>query len=160
MSYNRTLWVNDQLPAINAENLNNIEKGIEDAHNFINNLYSVGDLFLSTNSDNPSTKFGGTWELFGKGKTLVCVDETDPDFNVVKKEGGEKTHKLTIDEMPSHNHNLKFKNNASGFGDGYLTTASGYEYLTGNGSIENVGGNQSHNNVQPYITCYIWIRTA
>ncbi len=29
--YNETAWVNDTAPAINAENLNNIEKGIFDA---------------------------------------------------------------------------------------------------------------------------------
>ena len=160
MSYNRTLWVNDQLPAINAENLNNIEKGIEDAHNFISKLYSVGDLFLSTNSDNPSTKFGGTWELFGKGKTLVCVDETDPDFNVVKKEGGEKKHTLTVAQLPSHNHSIA-NYNSTGWDTPYPTVL-GYDKkgYTGNVQTENTGGNEPHNNLQPYITCYIWIRTA
>lgn len=123
-----------------------------------NAYFAIGDLFFTTNKENPSVRFGGAWELFGKGKTLVCVDENDSDFNEVKKIGGEKTHKLTIEEIPYHSHNLKYKNNASGFGDGYLTTARGYEYATGDGAIESVGGNQSHNNVQPYITCYIWIR--
>lgn len=159
MAYTRTNWINDQLPAINAENLNNIEKGIEDAHNFISNLYSVGDLFLSTNSDNPSTKFGGTWELFGKGKTLVCVDETDPDFNVVKKEGGEKTHTLTVEEMPNHSHQtMVYNSQSSGL---YVASSNGTNQLDYSNVYNSyTGGNGPHNNLQPYITCYIWIRTA
>lgn len=32
MSYSKTSWINNQLPAINAENLNKIEQGIADAH--------------------------------------------------------------------------------------------------------------------------------
>ena len=27
-------------------------------------------------------------------------------------------------------------------------------------TINNTGSNSSHNNIQPYITCYVWRRTA
>lgn len=37
-----------------------------------------------------------------KGRTLVGIDDQDTDFNVVKKTGGEKTHTLTVSEMPRH----------------------------------------------------------
>ena len=73
-----------------------------------NAYYKVGDLFLTTRNENPSLRFGGTWELFGKGKTLVCVDENDNDFKIVKQTGGEKKHKLTIEEMPNHTHTEKY----------------------------------------------------
>lgn len=69
--------------------------------------YEIGDLYLTTRSENPSTRFGGTWELFGPGRTLVCVDINDPDFNTVKKTTGEKTHKITINELPSHGHTIE-----------------------------------------------------
>ncbi len=133
-----------------------------------NPYYKVGDLFFTTNKENPSIRFGGLWELFGKGKTLVCVDEDDSDFNEVKKIGGEKTHKLTIEEMPSHNHDMDdatyggYKNKLGIRGDGgggsqlipQMTQTTGFSrYIP-----DSRGGSQPHNNVQPYITCYIWIR--
>ena len=123
-----------------------------------NAFYEVGDLFLTTRNENPSVRFGGTWELFGKGKTLVCVDENDDDFKNVKQTGGEKTHKLTVEEMPSHNHTEKYvgvgwkQDGASGT---YCVSSVLEPYrVTGD-----AGGGQPHNNLQPYITCYIWIRT-
>lgn len=48
MAYTRTEWVNDKTPAINATNLNNIENGIEEAHNSIGNLSNLN----TTNKDN------------------------------------------------------------------------------------------------------------
>lgn len=124
-----------------------------------NAYYKVGDLFLTTRDENPSLRFGGTWELFGKGKTLVCVDDNDDDFSTVKKTGGEKTHTLTINEMPSHNHSVKYASNDTGFGDNYFTAGKKGNYNTSNVPINYTGGGQAHNNLQPYITCYIWIRT-
>lgn len=124
-----------------------------------NAYYKVGDLFLTTRNENPSVRFGGTWELFGKGKTLVCVDDSDSDFKTVKKTGGEKTHTLTINEMPSHNHSVKYASNDTGFGDNYFTAGKKGNYNTSNVPINYTGGSQPHNNLQPYITCYIWIRT-
>ena len=123
-----------------------------------NAYYKVGDLFLTTNSENPSLRFGGTWELYGKGKVLVCVDPDDSDFSAVKKTGGEKEHTLTIDEMPSHNHSVKYASNDTGFGDNYFTAGKKGNYNTSNVPINYTGGGKSHNNLQPYITCYIWIR--
>ena len=63
-----------------------------------NAYYEIGDLFFTTRSENPNLRFGGTWELYGKGKVLVCVDPDDSDFSTVKKTGGEKTHTLTGEE--------------------------------------------------------------
>lgn len=123
-----------------------------------NAYYKVGDLFLTTNSENPSIRFGGTWELFGKGKTLVCVDTTDSDFSSVKKTGGEKTHTLTTDEMPIHDHTETcvgtnwFQDGSSG--NWHISSALEPYRKTGK-----TGGDKAHNNLQPYITCYIWIRT-
>lgn len=48
MSYKRTVWVNDSLPAINAKNLNNIENGIEANDTAIGNLSSLN----TTNKSN------------------------------------------------------------------------------------------------------------
>lgn len=128
--------------------------------------YRVGDLFLTTIATNPSNFLGGKWELFGPGRCLVCVDTSQTEFNSVKKTGGEKTHKLTVNEMPSHNHGAgkydgQWMNNGP-ISYGAETQAviinnenHGYRIAT-----SNTGGSQAHNNLQPYITCYVWIRTA
>lgn len=121
-----------------------------------NAYYEVGDLFLTTRNENPSIRFGGTWELFGKGKTLVCVDENDNDFKTVKQTGGEKTHKLSINEMPNHTHKGYISGGSiSGITQGY---AGGYNSATATQDLTSTGGDKPHNNMQPYITCYIWIR--
>lgn len=128
--------------------------------------YPIGSIYLSVNDINPSKWFGGTWEQIAKGRTLVGVDTSDTDFNIVKKTGGEKTHKLTINEMPSHNHNFKNKDydpisilepsgNNTWYGINTQVGMSNYTF-----DISNTGGSQAHNNLQPYFTCYIWCRTA
>lgn len=126
--------------------------------------YDVGDLYFTTNKANPALKFGGTWELFGKGRMLVCVDESQPEFNTVKKTGGSKTHTLSVAEIPSHTHTTNPNNNVlinSPVDYGLRYGASGDRLLATTGTpINNTGGNQPHNNMSPYITCYTWIRTA
>lgn len=124
--------------------------------------YRVGDLFLTTIATNPSSYLGGTWELFGPGRCLVCVDTSQSEFNSVKKTGGEKTHTLNTDEIPSHQHSL-LNTNPGGYTVSWTSHSAGAQ--EGKGFPNNIrttfaGGNQPHNNLQPFITCYVWIRTA
>lgn len=121
-------------------------------------MHRVGDIIFSTSDENPSTIYGGTWVAWGKGQVPVGVDTSDSDFNTVEKTGGEKEHTLTVDEMPSHKHD---------FGQQFTTTSNlsgsyGYYMIAGTQTdvIKNTGGNQPHNNLQPYITCYMWKRIA
>ena len=121
-------------------------------------MHRVGDIIFSTSDENPSTIYGGTWVAWGKGQVPVGVDTSDSDFNTVEKTGGEKEHTLTVDEMPSHKHD---------FGQQFAATSNlsgqyGYYMIAGTQTdvIKNTGGNQPHNNLQPYITCYMWKRTA
>ena len=139
--------------------------------------YPVGSIYISTSSTNPGSTYGGTWVEYGKGKTLVGVDSSDSDFNTVEKIGGEKTHTLTIDEMPSHNHTLTQYHNQSGYGvtipakSNYLVWDTGVKWTdtqitdrnataSNFSKISSKGGSQAHNNLQPYITVYMWKRTA
>lgn len=117
---------------------------------------------------------GTTWVAWGSGRTLVAVDGNQTEFNTVEKTGGESTHKLTVSEMPKHIHNFvtydtdvgSSKNIAAPFninGSGWTLGNGGSPqlYTTGNMtlSIDYAGGDTSHNNLQPYITCYMWKRT-
>lgn len=138
--------------------------------------YSIGDLYLSTNATNPSTKYvGTTWLAFGAGRVLIGAGTgTDINSNTLTvtggATGGEYAHTLSVAEMPSHNHTdsghthtvpLQVGGGAGGGSSSFpYNGGSGLVTGTGNANIQNNGGGGSHNNVQPYIGIYIWQRTA
>jgi microcystin-dependent protein len=74
-------------------------------------FYPVGSIYTNAAVyTNPGTLLGfGTWVKFGEGKVLVGQDGTDIDFNALGETGGSKTHTLTENEMPSHNHSYTDK---------------------------------------------------
>lgn len=133
-------------------------------------VYPVGSIYMSVNPANPSTLFGGTWVSWGAGRVPVGVDTSDTAFDTVEETGGEKKHTLTKTEMPAHTHstlpmaaqrgNVTLTFAATGFGG----SGSSGGYLVNNGSSDypssSAGGGEAHNNLQPYITCYMWKRTA
>lgn len=122
--------------------------------------YPVGSIYLSVNNTNPSQWFGGTWEQIAKGRTLVGVDTSDTNFNTVKKTGGEKTHTLSIDEMPSHNHSTPSTLRYESTSTWWIGGTGGTTIAVDNKATGSTGSGKAHNNLQPYFTCYIWCRTA
>ena len=76
--------------------------------------------------------------------------------------------------MPSHGHNLKYENSTPdgnmrlmiSYNSGNYRTLNikSWEWVqsSANGNIfaEATGGGQAHPNMQPYLTLYMWIRTA
>ena len=71
--------------------------------------------------------------------------------------GGEYNHKLTVNEMPSHTHNSKYRREFNYTAMGSYTHAlastatSGYEASEQSTNTYS-GGNGFHNNIQPFIT--------
>ena len=131
-------------------------KGME----LIDLIYPIGSIFMSTASANPGAYLGGTWELWGKGRVPVGVDEAQTEFASAEKTGGEKTHTLSANEMPSHRHYLN-NPNADGSTVNYtIAYAPSSKGLAGTLQTAAAGGNAAHNNLQPYITCYMFKRTA
>ena len=156
----------------------------------LSSVHLVGSIFLTTNSANPSTYFGfGTWVSWGSGRVPVGVNASDTNFNTVEKTGGASTHTLTTAQMPAHSHTVTgtaasacahthttrlsadagsamsgssndylYKNDSGGT---YLTTSSsGAHTHSVSGTAVSSGSGGAHNNLQPYITCYMWKRTA
>ena len=63
-------------------------------------IYPVGSIFMkATDTDNPGKVIGDTWAQI-QGKFLLGASSS----YVIKSTGGEDTHTLTANEMPSHNH--------------------------------------------------------
>ena len=124
-------------------------------------FYPIGAIYQSTVNTDPSSFIGGTWERFGNGRVLVGVDEADSVFSTPNKTGGAKTHTLTIAEIPSHTHGqvVTANNTGSAIRRDHDSDGSSSEYPQGV-TTQPTGGGESHNNLQPYITVYMWRRTA
>lgn len=122
--------------------------------------WPIGSIYISINNVNPTKYFGGTWVAFGTGRTLVGVDTNQTEFNSVEKTGGTKTHTLTVDEMPSHSHKLGYSDNNWKINNSDLARQKIFINYDSNMQTSETGGNQPHNNLQPYITVYFWKRTA
>jgi len=134
--------------------------------------YPVGSIYFNGGvATNPATLLGfGTWAPYGPGRSIVCFDSTQVEFDTLGETGGSKTHALTAAEMPEHRHQI-----GSLIADAVgANTVSQAFVKTGTpinsnvqqsgwagGAGANVAGNGlPHNNLQPYIVAYAWIRTA
>ncbi len=106
---------------------------------------------------NPATLLGfGTWAAHGTGRVTVAIDSGDTDFDTVGEERGSKTHTLTTAEMPTHDHEMTALNVQSGTGAEVVKQYDG-SYLR---NTSNKGSGTAHNNIQPSIVVYRWVRTA
>jgi microcystin-dependent protein len=94
-----------------------------------------------------------------RGRTLVGHDASQPEFDVLGETGGAKTHTLTTAQMPSHTHRTGISSTiAYAAGPAGSTTAS-VSFSQTQTASEATGGDQPHNNLQPY-TVVKWIICA
>ena len=160
---------------VNSSDSNQIDIDVSDSNNLnlkltggdkglrthmLETIYPVGSIYINAGvATNPGTLLGfGTWTAFGTGRTIVGVDSSDTDFDTVRETGGSKTHTLTVDEIPSHTHSITVYNE-SGSPDGDVGGDSSSTSL-GTVNTAATGGGSAHTIVQPYITAYMWRRTA
>ena len=131
----------------------------------LNFFYPVGTIYETTSTDLDTTTkmaahFGGTWEVYGAGRVLVAKS-ADTEFDTIGETGGAKTHTLTVEEMPSHDHEFPALRESGTQANYYIFSKStgpyaSLEYV----HVSNTGGGQSHNNLQPYIVVYRYRRIA
>lgn len=143
-------------------------RGIVNGKTLLDWTHPVGSIYQSTISTSPEELFGGTWEQLS-GRFLLASNST----YAAGSTGGEATHTLTIDEMPSHEGHLDTnETNLNGNNNLYLPTSVFSSYGTNprgwatqadNEVVpagESKGGGQAHNNMPPYLAVYMWKRTA
>lgn len=146
-------------------------------------IYPVGSIYMSVNSTSPAILFGGTWQKI-EDTFLLASGLTYSNGAT----GGEATHTLTTNEMPSHTHTQNsHTHNPSSIGRNWVpntqslsrsrfsTSSSGDKYLIASDSMndwvwgetgsttatnKNTGGGQAHNNMPPYLVVNVWKRTA
>lgn len=151
------------------------------ASDIISKIYPVGSIYMSMNATNPATLFGvGTWARISQGRMLLGADDSTYEAGAT---GGEADHTLSVDEMPVHSHGISNSGKHTHYfygsnsnngqfteGDGIDTEGNSHfthneRFLTSSAgdhthTIDNAGGGAAHNNMPPYLVCYIWQRTA
>jgi hypothetical protein len=145
--------------AVNADNATNADKLENNTKNdILREVYPVGSIYInSTDNTNPGTLLGfGTWTAFGAGRVPVGYNSGDSDFDTAEETGGEKEHTLTESELASHNHITRATKFESGTDVALIRDGD----QRGSNPTDNTGGDSPHNNLQPYITVYMWKRTA
>lgn len=161
-------------------------------HPLVDKIYPVGSIYISVKNTNPGTIFGGTWQAFGAGRTLIGMGSNGTtNYTTVKKTGGAESvnleHSHTVN---NHNHSLPFfadTKHTSNFNTyqpwnfsantseskvhatnrwslsrtPQASAVDAYQMYSGNSS-PNTNNKLSTNQsiMQPYITVYMWERTA
>ena len=138
-------------------------------------LYPVGSIYTNASvSTNPATLLGfGTWTAFGAGRVMVGFDSGNALFDVAEETGGSAdaitvshTHTATVTD-PGHLHTQTQYDqpgigNAGGGGARVnAQTANTGSATTGiSVAVSTTGSSGTNANYQPYITVYMWKRTA
>lgn len=140
-------------------------------------VYPVGSIYISVNSTNPGTLFGGTWVAFATGRTLVGIDTGQTEFDTVEKTGGAKTHthgsasatqngtmEAMVGSALGEGNTIAFKESSA-----YASGQTGTYRVVGASSSSNpsfshftrvVGQTASGSSLPPYIVTYMFRRTA
>lgn len=152
-------------------------------------IYPIGAIYMSTVSTNPATLFKiGNWEALPAGRVLLAQGTSTWGVNYsAGSTGGEDKHTLTVSESAPHNHTgsattsgsththaltMRASHGKSGnggvprFSDGDMWSPYKTQNLSAAGehshaiTINNSGGGQAHNNMQPYLSVYMWKRIS
>lgn len=178
----------DTSTPITADRLNHMEDGISEAAKSGGESDKVGVVKMFSGSTAPEgwlicdgsavsrTTYSELFSIIGttygvgddsttfnipniKGRTVVGLNSSDTDFKTLGKTGGEKTHTLTIDEIPAHTHKLTYDISGAGTNTGG-TVALGNTSTTSSLGTLPTGGGQAHNNLQPYIVLNYIIKAS
>lgn len=135
-------------------------------------IFPVGSIVqYASDSIDPNTLIGGTWERI-QGRFLFGADSS----HAIGSEGGSETQTLTTANLPRHMH-FTIRMAQGETSPDYLHTVArsdfehsqwenaryqlyGVDAEANSGKSSYVGNGTAHNNMPPYLTIYIWKRTA
>ena len=149
-------------------------------------LFPIGSIYTNSSvATNPATLLGfGTWTAFGAGRVMVGFNASNALFDTAEETGGNAdaitvshTHTFsgTTSTIGGHQHEESVgtvntfgtggtysKGNYGGTGSGSvdLTNTAGSHDHTYSGTTASTGSSGTNANYQPYITVYLWKRTA
>jgi len=156
-----TLWADFATPVeFDYNELTSILSiGTDSESEFLDKVYPVGSIYMSVNSTNPGTLFGGTWEQI-QDTFLLAAGST----YAAGSTGGEAKHTLTTAEMPAHSHVVTRATTSYASGQ-----QSSWRALSWSGtnhdyndvvSSESSGSGNAHNNMPPYLSVYVFKRVS
>lgn len=173
-------WIEHRLGLYNTSIVDYIQANLNALRQ---SILPVGSLYMNGWTEaNPATYLGyGTWIQYSAARVLLGVGVTtdsrgDTRGVALGQVGGEFAHQVTIPELPVHGHpwqmtrisESSFQSNTTGgfpLGERGASTSAYAAWAGAAGSaagrqIGGEGGNQAHNNVQPFIVAAIWLRSA
>jgi len=121
-------------------------------------LICDGSTFDASTYADLNTLLGGNTLPNLKGRVPVGVDSSQTEFDTLGETGGAKTHTLTVDEMPSHNHDI-VESSSGSTGDYAVADGATAAPNTDSAAVQDTGGDGAHNNLQPYIAINFIIKT-
>ena len=144
----------------------------------LDRAYPIGSLYMNTmDGRNPNIVLdwaSSVWRRYAPGRVIISAEGTTyaekTDSNLNKPFGldlttagnkvGDFTHQLTVDEMPSHDHNNDIQlYNERGIGT-TIANGTGWDDAgsRANWNTTYAGGDRAHNNIQPSIITHVWER--
>lgn len=117
--------------------------------------YPVNSIYISYSHTSPAELFGGTWTRI-EDRFLWGCKSTES----IGATGGESSHTLAVDEIPSHSHPFISTNEYSSTSGGWNAPAWGPGSKNTAAITGFTGGGAAHNNMPPYIQVSIWRRIA
>lgn len=147
-------------------------------------IYPVESIYMSVKGTNPQNLFGGTWVRWSLGRVPVCVNTSYSNFNTVEKTGGSSSHRHEFRigmhwwyggacGEASYNGTGAYRFSDNQYGRWASRNLEGKSMNVNNGIYNNSsvttatpsgkwsrGDTSESNNLQPYITCYMWKRTG
>ena len=117
--------------------------------------YPVGSLYMSVNDEkSPAELFGGYWTRIEDTFLWSAPEGSELGMHTLD---GERSHTLTLEEMPSHRHTINRIAKA-------VATGTSYSRITSDGTelsyTNYTGADKAHNNMPPYINVAVWMRVA
>jgi len=132
-----------------------------------NLFYPVGSIMVRYDTADPTTFFGGTWTEVSEGALRVTHNN-----NEIQTLHGVDTTKITVDQLPSHDHPFTQPtivgkvgaiaaagSNLYSFWETQGGTNSNTFYATG-GKVGNRGGGADFSLMQKSVYVKAWVRTA
>lgn len=129
-------------------------------------IYPIGSYYeTSDTSFNPNISFGGVWEQEEDGTVLASRQTSIGGSQLGANVGsivGEENHTLTIDEMPTHSHQLTLLNYGTDTASGveWQSSHTAGKFAYGGDMIEPVGKGYGFDIIQPTKIICRWHRTA
>ena len=133
---------------------------VEDAN--FNKIYPVGSIYMSVNSTNPSTLFGGEWEQIEDKFLLACGTNHNNGETGGSEDAVVVTHNHSTPDkyvLTTSGGAIKRNSTAGTTGTKVSNLLQSDDAIIRN-TIENTGTSGVGKNMPPYLAVYVWVRIA